>query len=70
MLWGVIFKTKMAKRKVEITEAQLNAIRDAGDWFSAISGGMAEESEKHVKKIIKHIDNFLKDNKLKPRDYA
>lgn len=50
--------------KVEITEAQLNAVCNAADTLSGMIG-VGSEFDDEAKHTIKMIDRFLKKNGLK-----
>lgn len=57
----------MATIKIEITEAQLKAIKALADDVNAMIG--CGESDKYWKAHIKHIDKMLEKNKLAPRAF-
>ena len=58
---------KEIKMKIEITEAQLEAIKTITNDISAMVG--CSEDDKCWKKCVRLIDNMLKKNNLKERDY-
>jgi len=53
--------------KIEVTEAQLKAIKSMADDMSAMLG--CGDNDKIWAKNIKMIDNLLAKNKLAPRDF-
>lgn len=53
--------------KIEITEAQLQAIKNLADDMRAMIG--CSDSDKEWKHNVKLIDKMLEKNKLKPRDF-
>jgi len=55
------------KMKIEITEAQLQAIKNLADDMRAMIG--CSDSDKEWKHNVKLIDKMLEKNKLKPRDF-
>lgn len=65
----------MAK-KIEITEAQLEAIKRMADTLSAMTGCCDEDSDfdKNVNHDVNHdvrlVDKMLKNNKLAPRKFS
>lgn len=61
----------MAK-KIEITDAQLKAIKRMADILNTMVGSCDEESDfdKTVIHDVKLVDKMLKNNKLAPRDFS
>lgn len=61
----------MAK-KIQITDAQLEAIKRMADTLSSMVGVCDEESDfdKTVTHDVKLVDRMLKNNKLAPRDFS
>lgn len=57
----------MATIKIEITDAQLKAIRNLANDVSSMIG--CSDNDKEWEHYIKLIDNMLKKNKLPPRDF-
>lgn len=57
--------------KIEITEAQLEAIKRMADTLSAMIGVCDSESDfdKEVTHSVRLIDRMLEKNNLAPRDY-
>jgi hypothetical protein len=47
---------------------ELEAIKRAGDYLSAMIGSGEEETDKEFTKVVKHIDKMLKKNNHK-RDF-
>lgn len=61
----------MATIKLEVTEAQLKAIKEMADTLSAMLGCSDEGSfDTDVKRQIMLIDRMLKKNKLAPRKFS
>lgn len=58
----------MAK-KIEITEAQLEAIRRMADTLSAMRGVSDGDFDKHAIHDIRLVDRMLKKNNLPPRRF-
>lgn len=54
-------------RKIEITEAQLKAIKSIADDMEGMIGGADDDT--HWLRNIKHVDNLLKRNGLSPRSF-
>ncbi len=50
--------------KLEITEAQLNAIKRMADDIEAMCGGYDDEVEMNFQKNLRLVDRFLKKNNL------
>jgi hypothetical protein len=57
----------MAAIKLEVTEAQLKAIKDMANDMGAMIG--CSDNDKYWKHNIKMIDAMLKKNKLMPRAF-
>lgn len=55
--------------KIDVTETQLKAIKSLADNASSSIGGCSEEANKEMEWQVKHVDNMLKRNNLKPRDF-
>ena len=55
--------------KIEVTKAQLEAIKDLTNDCSAMVGGGDEKTDKLWKHRIMMIDKMLTKNNLKPRDF-
>ena len=54
--------------KIDVTPAQLKAIKDMADDMSAMIGCDAE-GDYIWERLIKHVDNMLKMNDLPPRNF-
>jgi len=55
--------------KIEITEAQLKAIKTMTDFISAMHGGCDTETDNQIKHNVRLVDRMLGKNNLPPRDY-
>lgn len=55
--------------KLDVTPAQLKAIKDMADYFSSAIGGVDEESAIEFDRYVKRVDSMLLRNNLPARDY-
>lgn len=55
--------------KIEITPAQLEAIKNMTDDISAMIGANGEDADATWARHVKAVDRMLAKNKLEPRKY-
>jgi len=55
--------------KIDITKAQLEAIKSLADNASATVGGIDAEVSRELERLVNHVDKMLMNNHLGNRDF-